>query len=166
MNCKDRDGWTALHYAEKMDSVSIVKLLLNRTDLNVNAKDKIGETVLHGATKRRNEEVVKVLLENVHIELNARDRKGETPLVKAMKYRCAPIVKLLAAHPDVDLNPTNNEGRDVFALVSDEQKRYSGPIKRFVQIVEELEECLEILRAAIEQRSRERSLVSEEEESS
>ena len=168
VNSRNHLGRTPLWCAAKYGQEDIVRELLNIEDTQVNCLDEEGYSPLAMAAHQGHEDVVKLLLCHADIDLNTKDDDGETALHSAARWGYAPVVKLLSAHPDVELNPTNNEGRDVFALVSEQQKWYSKRTSELnpwdLQRIKDLEECLEILRAAIEKRSQERSRVMREED--
>ena len=169
VNLRNLKGQTPLWCAAYYGHEDIVRQLLNREDTQVNCVDKKGRSQFSMAASRGFEGIVKLLLCHPDNEVNMEDPVGETALYKAAKRGYAPIVKLLSAHPDVDLNPTNSKGQDVQAIVSEEQTWYSKAPTVLEEMklrkIEELEECLQILRAAIEQRLQDRSRVMQEEDS-
>jgi len=76
-NAQDKDGNTALHFAE---SAAIVKLLLEAGSANPNIPNGEGFCALHVATQRRDVDSVRILLEykaNVNV---ADDKRWLTPL--------------------------------------------------------------------------------------
>ena len=164
VNARDRHGLTPILNAIYERHEAVVKILLSHPTIEANCKDSTGRAAIHYAVIYNSISIVKLLVHRIDVDVNMKDNLGETALHKAAKRGYAPVVKLLSAHPDVDLNPTNNEARDVFAVVSEEQKMYYEDGETFVWRIEDSEECLEILRAAIEKRSQDRSRVVQEEE--
>ena len=164
VNARDRNGQAPILNAISERHETVVKVLLSHSTIDVNCKDITGRAAFHYAVIYESISIVKLLVHRVDVDVNMKDNLGETALHKAAKRGYALVVKLLSAHPDVDLNPTNNEARDVFALVSEEQKSYSEHGETCVWRVEESEECLEILRAAIEKRSQDKYRIVQEEE--
>ena len=165
VNSRDNQDRTPLIRAAANGREGAVKLLLGRADIDVNTKNIRGETALHRAAMGGYAPVVKLLSAHPDVELNMKDRYGKTALHKAAIYGHAPVVKLLSAHPDVELNLTNNMGQDLFALVLETREWYSRRGETHVHEIQALEECLKIVRAAIEKRSQERPRVMQEEES-
>ena len=166
VNTRDRYGRTPLvHAIHRRRNEAVVKLLLSHTDVEVNVKDPSGDTPLHAAVYRRSKSLVGILLEHADIEINTKSNSGYYPLAQAMTIGSAEMVELLCAHPDVDLNPTDEKGRDLFALVEEEQERLPRSYRilgeRHIRTTRESEKCLEILRTAIAKRSREQSLSSQ-----
>ena len=146
--------WCAADYGQK----DTVRQLLNIKNTQVNCVDNLGRSPLSTAASSGHKAAVKLLLYHADIDVNAKDYIGETALTKAAKQGYVSVVKILSAYPDVDLNPTDNIGRDVFALVSEAQRMYTEHPEwySYGQRMKESEECLRLLRAAIEKRSPER----------
>ena len=164
VNARDRNGHAPILDAIYQRHEAVVKVLLSHPTIEVNCKDVTGRAAIHYAVIYNLTSIVKLLMHRHDVDVNMKDYLGETALHKAAKRGYAPIVKLLSAHRDVDLNPTNNEGRDLLALVSEEQKLYNEDGETWVWRTDESEECLEILREAIEKRSQDRSRVMREED--
>lgn len=152
---------TVVHKAAEWGDASVVELILACGEFDANPKDKDGCAPLHLAAERGREASVMILLGQAGVQVDLKDCKGKTPLAQAMIARSTAVVKLLCAHPDVDLNPTDNEGRDLFALVRDQQEWAAARAgEARAKITLELEQCLDILRTAIEAGSRGRSAES------
>ena len=162
VNSKDNSGGTALHTAAREGHILVVEVLLGCVGVDVNLEDENGLTPLHRAAEQGREAAMTLLLGHVGIEVNPKDHEGKTPLAQAVRFPWTTAVKRLCAHPDVDLDPRDNEGRDVFALVKEERERYSWFMeKERARITLKLDEYMEILRTAIETRSRDSPPVSE-----
>ena len=162
VNSRDILGRTPLWRAVERGREDVVRQLLRTKNTQVNCVNDSGRSPLSWAVYEGHEGIVKLLLRYADIDVNAEDRFGRTALHIAAQEGYPAIVKLLSDHPDVDLNPTDNEGRDVFAGVSEWQEWYSE--EQDWQRMEGMDECLEILRAAIEEHSLDRSRVMQEEE--
>jgi len=98
---KNREGFTALHYAARHGYVEIARLLLaERAD--VNAKASKGDTPLHYAVWYGHEETVQLLLSN-KADVDVRDGIGRTPLYDAAATgQIEEVGILLAAKADVN----------------------------------------------------------------
>ena len=154
VNLKNDFGSTPLHVAVTCYKDSIPELLLWRADIDVNATDKYDQTPLHAAVDSGTTASVRMLLGHASIKVNLKDHEGETPLALGIKKRHIAVVEILSAHPDVDLNPTDDAGRDIFILILREKEKLSERGVEYEGHVKDLEECLKLLRSAIEARSR------------
>ena len=169
VSLKDKVGRSALQIAAADCNAPTIKVSLGCVSIDVNAKDEDGRTPLHAVAERTHflfldtnyeesvEESVAMLLGHVGAEANPKDLTGTTPLALAIMFRHPAVVRSLCAHPDVDLDPKDNEGRDVYALIEEEEEG-SSIVDEEMHSEETLElgKCLEILRTAIEARSRDR----------
>ena len=168
VNSRNIDGETPLWCAANYGQEDIVRQLLNIEDTQVNCTNNEGRSPLTTAARYGQAGVVKLLLCHANIDVNTKDDDGETALHKATRRGHTSVVKLLSAHPDVELNPTNNKGQDVFAIISEEQKRcyeYSSKGELWhLQEIKKMEDCLEILHAAMEKRSQDRPRIMQEED--
>lgn len=98
---KNREGFTALHYAARHGYVEIANLLLaERAD--VNARAGKGDTPLHYAAWYGHKETVQLLLSN-KAEVDVRNGIGDTPLYDAAANgQIEEVGMLLAAKADVN----------------------------------------------------------------
>lgn len=78
-------GRRPLHMAARRNSVDVLKLLLDHTDIDVNVFSSKGSTALHIAANHGHTEAVKCLLKMNHVDINATDRRSYTPLHLAAK---------------------------------------------------------------------------------
>ncbi|GMH35737.1 hypothetical protein BSKO_03605 [Bryopsis sp. KO-2023] len=74
VNKRDRDGFTALHFAALYDHREIVRLLLER-GADADCADKMGRTPLHVASARGHHEVVQMLVRS-GAQVKLRDKAG------------------------------------------------------------------------------------------
>ena len=75
-----RGGLTPFSWATKSGHEAVVKMLLERDDVNPNTTDSYGKTPLSIAARKGHERVVKMLLERVDINPNTVTNHGDTPL--------------------------------------------------------------------------------------
>ena len=98
------DGWgcTPLMWAAGSGHEGMVKLLLDRKEVNPDSKDKDGKTPLWNAASGGHEGVVKLLLDREEVNPKARDNHGRTPLMYAAKRGHDGIVELLQGRSDAE----------------------------------------------------------------
>lgn len=79
VNIADIRGSTPLHRAASKGVISIVKLLVERNDIQINIKDVYGATPLHLACEEDREQAAIVLVEN-GADIETKNRDGASPL--------------------------------------------------------------------------------------
>ena len=95
VNHRNYYGNTALHFCDK---VSILKLFLDRRDLNI--QNKWGQTGLHHACYSGRKACVKENILDTRVDALIRDNQGRTARDKALERRYPEIAKII-----------NNSGR-------------------------------------------------------
>ncbi|OBT64232.1 hypothetical protein VE03_06864 [Pseudogymnoascus sp. 23342-1-I1] len=116
-NIPDGDGLTPLSWAAKAGHAAIVKLLLERKDIEADIKDKNGQTPLSWAARGqgRSESVVELLLGRHDVDANSTDKEGLTPLSWAIERGNSSIAKLLLRRHDVDVNVKDKGGESLLS---------------------------------------------------
>ena len=111
VNATDCMGSTALTWAAGRGYEEVVKILLEREDINPDQADtKYGQTPLLWAAENGHERVVKMLLERGDVNPGHADTLyGRTPLGWAAEYGQAGVVKILLEREDV--NPDQADTR-------------------------------------------------------
>ena len=156
---------TPLHAAVTQGHTAIVKLLLDCPNIDVNLRDACYETPLHRAVSLNHTPIVKLLLDCADVDVNARDPAGLTPFQFAgfglesygpyhkSSYDTS-IPKLFCAHPKVDLDSRDEWGGNVIDRVKRSQERRGDweTNEEYEDCRLKLEECLDIIRTAIEHR--------------
>ena len=106
INAVDTVGRTALVWATVRSHEDMVKMLLQRKDVNPNTADtECSRTPLWWAAERGHEGIVKLLLEREDIDPNTADAEyGRTPLLWAAMGRHQGIVRLLLEREDINPN--------------------------------------------------------------
>ena len=94
---KNNDGWTALMVASHKGNIGIVKLLLDRKDIDVNSKSNDGWTALMIASQEENIDIVKLLLDRNTCYCNT-SFDNTTALEIAVEMQNENIVKILLEH--------------------------------------------------------------------
>lgn len=90
-------GWTPLSWAENRHE-AVVKLLVERDDVEADSKDWYGWTPLSRAAEKGREAVVLALLARDDAGLGFKDNYGRKPLLWVAKNRHGTVVKPLAVY--------------------------------------------------------------------
>lgn len=105
---KEEIGRTPLSWAAEEGHEGVVRVLLERDDIDINSKKDIyGQTLIWWVAYKGHVEVVRVLLAQNGIDVNSRDFLDRTPLSVAAAEGHATVVKLLLTRDDVDVNSGN-----------------------------------------------------------
>ena len=107
---QDCTGRTSLAWAARNGHEGVVKILLERGDVDPNRLDKYSQTPLVSAAIMGHEGVVKLLLERENVDPNLREKGGNGPLGCAACYGHEGAVKLLLERENVDPNLPNMYG--------------------------------------------------------
>ncbi|EGN97177.1 hypothetical protein SERLA73DRAFT_10382, partial [Serpula lacrymans var. lacrymans S7.3] len=124
VNPKDNNRDTPLSQAAFQGHVEIVKLLLERDDVDADSKNNGGWVPLLRAAYRGHVEIVKLLLARDRIDVDSKDDHGWTPLMRAAYQGHVDIVKLLLARDEVDADSKDNN-----ALTSLSQAASQGHVE-------------------------------------
>jgi len=113
VNTKDKYGWTELISAVLFNHNSVVALLLNTPNIDVNIVDRHGESALHWAVNEYNEynETLKLLLNVPNLDVNIVNNSGESALHEAVHRHRNEALKLLLDVPTIDVNLVNFDGK-------------------------------------------------------
>ena len=110
INARDGAGCTPLLWAAKNGHDGVVRLLLERKDVDPNQSNNQGSTPLSWAADNGHEGVVKLLLERADTNPNSADSQDNTPLLWAALSGHEGVVKLLLGREDVEPNRPDVEG--------------------------------------------------------
>ena len=89
----------------------MVKLLVERDDIEADSKDSYGWTPLSRAAQQGHETVVKLLVERDDVEADSKDFTGQTPLSEAAEHGHEAVVQqLLEKWADLDVNSKSSTG--------------------------------------------------------
>jgi len=109
-------GQTPLSWAAAIGHEGVVKMLLEREDVNPDAGTIYGRSPLSWAAKSGHEGVVKMLLEREDVNPNQADRiYGQTPLSRAAGSGHEGVLKTLFERTDVNPNPVDSSGRTLLS---------------------------------------------------
>merc|ERR1711971_1423292 len=113
VNTKDEYGNTELISAVLFNHNSVVALLLNTPNIDVNIVDRHGESALHWAVNEYNEynETLKLLLNVPNLDVNIVNNSGESALHEAVHRHRNEALKLLLDVPTIDVNLVNFDGK-------------------------------------------------------
>jgi len=107
---QDCTGSTPLTWAAGNGHEGVVKLLLEREDVDPNLPNRDGDTPLGCAAITGYDGVVKLLLERLNVDPNHQCMNGLTPLGWAAGHGHEGVVKLLLEREDVDPNLPDKSG--------------------------------------------------------
>lgn len=100
---------------------ALVKLLLDRGDVEADSKDKGGRTAMLQATENGHETVAKLLVDRADIEADSKDKNGQTPLWWAASKAHEAVVKLLLDRHDVEADSKDKDGRTPRSWVAESE---------------------------------------------
>ena len=94
VDSENREGWTALQYAAKVNRTGVMHKLLQRK-ADVNKRDRtFGLTALHVSARYNRTDAIQLLLKN-GASTTIKDDEGRTPIDYAQKYNHQEAVLLL-----------------------------------------------------------------------
>ena len=128
---QDCTGRTPLTWAARNGREGVVKLLLERENVDPNLVDTNGNGPLGCAAANGHEGVVKLLLKRENVDPNFADTNGNGPLGWATVSGHEGVVKLLLERENVDPNRRNKNGRAPLACAA--IKRHEGVVKLLLE---------------------------------
>merc|ERR1712212_108803 len=112
LNSKSLEGKTPLIYAMWNNQNSVVELLMQNDNLDVNCEDSDDATALHHAVDVDNDEGARMLLADCRLQdINHKNRRGLTPLMRAVTRSKVNCATLLLSDTRVDLDSRDNYKR-------------------------------------------------------
>ncbi|XP_062511679.1 ankyrin repeat, PH and SEC7 domain containing protein secG-like isoform X1 [Corticium candelabrum] len=108
VDCKDKYGWSPLHWACWTGSSTCVQTLLD-SKANVNHVDRSGSNCAHGAALNGHSHVLRLLLAT-KCNFNVQRKDGWTPVHLAAYNGHLDAVKVLVIDAECKVNIPNNEG--------------------------------------------------------
>ena len=105
---QDADGQTPLVHAAFEGHEAVVRLLVERGEVDADSKDNDGRTPLSRAASAGHEAVVRLLVEREDVDAESRDNHGWTPLAHAASAGHGAVVRLLVERGDVDADSKDN----------------------------------------------------------
>ena len=96
LNSSDEDGRTPLSYAAGSGHEGIVKMLVERGDVNSDSSNKDGRTPLFYAAEEGHEGIAKIPLEPGDVNSESSDNDGRTAPVHAKRSQKIDVVRLLS----------------------------------------------------------------------
>ncbi|RPA98772.1 ankyrin [Choiromyces venosus 120613-1] len=106
------DDWgdTPLIRAARFGRVEVVKVLLERADIDINARDMHGKSALdHALRKWSAWKIAAILLEDARVDVNLRDHHRQTLLHRAVSSGCVYEVDMLLDCERVDVNAEDED---------------------------------------------------------
>ncbi|KAK2471885.1 hypothetical protein H9L39_15765 [Fusarium oxysporum f. sp. albedinis] len=90
---------------------SVLSLLLDREDLDVNQIDSKGRSALFLAVETQDQTILEELLKREDIKVNPFDEDWRTPLSLASATCCPSMVETLLRHPEIEVCSVDKNGR-------------------------------------------------------
>ena len=131
VDLKNRRGHTPLSIAAEKGYEKVVKLLLERTDVEADSKDSDNRSPLSWAAEYGSEAVVKLLLERNDIEADSKDKNNRSPLSLAATSGHRAVVELLLERDDVIVDSVDIWGQT--CLHSASQWGYEGTVRVLIE---------------------------------
>jgi hypothetical protein len=104
-----------LSWAAENGHEAVVRLLVEREDVEADSKDNHNQTPLSWAAENGHEAVVRLLVEREDVEADSKDMiYGRTPLSWAAKSGRVAVVRLLLEREDVDADSRDNWDQTAF----------------------------------------------------
>jgi hypothetical protein len=116
---KDGAGRTPLSYAAENGHEAVVRLLVEREDVEADSEDRLGRTPLSSAARNGHEAVVRLLVEREDVEADSKDRFNGTPLSCAAENGHEAIVRLLVEREDVEADSKDGVGQTPLAYAAE-----------------------------------------------
>lgn len=116
INIVDFSKKNTLLWAIIMEYKDIVKILLNRKNININQKNIFGNSALMWASIRGYKSIVNRLLKEKNINVNDQDNFGYTALMLAVRSENKSIVRILTNCNNIDVNKNNYFGNTALML--------------------------------------------------
>ena len=111
VNLKNGDGETPLLIAAQRGHEEVVKLLLERIEVNADSMDKDNQSPLSYAAAGGHEKIVKLLLDRNDVKADAKDLYNRSPLSYAAEQGYETVVELLLKRNDVKANSRDKTNR-------------------------------------------------------
>ena len=103
------DGLNPLTHAATVNNVSVIKLFLTETEINIDAIDERGNTALINASAKGHLEIIDYLINN-GADLNHQNKQGITSIMKAAERSNYYAIKLLL-DKNADISMSDYTGR-------------------------------------------------------
>ncbi|RPA96534.1 hypothetical protein L873DRAFT_1791529 [Choiromyces venosus 120613-1] len=120
VNQQDSEGNTPLLYAVVKGHDRMIKLLLQREDINPDISNRWGQTPFFCAAALGYDVVVQLLLQEENLNPEEPDELGRSPLLLAAANGHVRVVELLLEREHVNPNSTDNNGRTPLSFAAEE----------------------------------------------
>ena len=111
VDLKDRAGRTPLSIAAERGYEKVVKLLLERNDVDPNSWDVYQRSPVSYAVEEGHEKIAEVLLKRNDVEADSKDNENKSPLLWAAGIGHKAVVKLLLKRNDVEADSRDEKNR-------------------------------------------------------
>ncbi|KAJ5662531.1 uncharacterized protein N7477_010147 [Penicillium maclennaniae] len=107
LNELDRNRETPLHWAAKQGHHTVVRMLLDRDDIQPDRGNSQGRTPLSFAAERGHTPVVDLLLRQNNVNVNSKDYYDRTPLSFAAEHGHIGVVELMLQQDNIEADAEN-----------------------------------------------------------
>ena len=114
----DLRGNTALAWAARRGQEGVVRILVERKDVNPNTPEEDGRTPLSWAAENGHDGIVRILLERNDINPTTADKYGLTPLSWAAQKGREVVVRIILERNDINPNTPDNHSRTPLSLAA------------------------------------------------
>ena len=110
------DGVIEGGFDEDVPRSDLVKLLIQRPDVDVNLSTYYGTTALTFAIRNGNVSAVRELIKHPNINVNYQSKHGENALFEAVSYKRMDLVEALLSHPKLEVDLVDQHDRTPFLV--------------------------------------------------
>ena len=118
VDLKDGQGQSPLLIAVREGHEEVVRMFLERNDVEADSKDVVKRSPLSWAAGYGHEAIVKLLLEQNDVEADSKDGLGQSPLSLAAEYGHEVVVKLLLERNDVEADSNDIYNRSTISCAA------------------------------------------------
>lgn len=113
------DANSQIHFAIKRDFIESAKIIINRSDFDVNARDAENKTPLHIAVAEHRTEIVELLIKKPNIDINAIDCDKRTALHYSAFLTQTDMMEILLSFKGISINVQDKDQKTPLFIASE-----------------------------------------------